>query len=159
MTENLRDAATSGDLVRILLLLGVVLLVGEAVVPGFGILGVTGLACLVLGLSLVAAPATVLAHPWATAVALVVLAGGALLLVGGLFAADRRRQPRAGGEGMVGERGVVRTRLDPKGAVLVRGEIWKARSVVPVEDGAVVVVLRVDGLELEVEPLEQGGRP
>ena len=160
MTEPLHEAARAGELARMALLLGVLLLVGEAMVPGFGALGVAGLACLVLAALLVFAPGFVLAYPWATAAALVALVVAGLLLVGRLFAADRRRPARTGLEGMVGERGVARSVLDPSGTVLVRGEIWRAHASVRIEEGAALRVVAVDGLELKVEPAEpQGERP
>jgi membrane protein implicated in regulation of membrane protease activity len=38
--------------------------------------------------------------------------------------------------------------------VKLDGEIWEARSSQPVEAGAEVVVRRIDGLALEVEPAD-----
>ena len=38
-----------------------------------------------------------------------------------------RSKPSTGQEGLIGEVGVARTRLDPEGQVFVHGELWKAR--------------------------------
>ena len=57
-----------------------------------------------------------------------------------------------GQEGMMGEVGVARTDLAPEGKVLVRGEIWDARSAMPVPSGGRVRVRAVEGLKLVVEP-------
>ncbi|MCU1450165.1 MAG: hypothetical protein JWP02_2335, partial [Acidimicrobiales bacterium] len=57
---------------------------------------------------------------------------------------------------VVGADGVVLTPLDPVGVVRVKGESWSARSLTgPVETGARVWVVNVDGLTLEVAPEEK----
>jgi membrane-bound serine protease (ClpP class) len=63
---------------------------------------------------------------------------------------------RTGSQTVVGADGLVVTALDPVGIVRVRGESWTARSVGgPVEAGARVWVINVDGLTLEVAPEEK----
>jgi membrane-bound serine protease (ClpP class) len=64
----------------------------------------------------------------------------------------RRYRVRGGAEGMIGERGEVLERCDPRGRVRVHGEIWRAVAAdeEPLEVGERVVVKRVDGLTLEV---------
>ena len=57
-----------------------------------------------------------------------------------------------GQEGMMGEVGVARTDLAPEGKVLVHGEIWDARSALPVPSGGRVRVRAIEGLKLVVEP-------
>jgi membrane-bound serine protease (ClpP class) len=59
-----------------------------------------------------------------------------------------------GREGLVGEVGVVRSRLAPRGHVFLRGELWNAESEVPVEAGESVRVTQVDGLTLRVVPVQ-----
>ncbi len=55
---------------------------------------------------------------------------------------------------MIGAVAVVRRRLAPRGKVTVMGEIWdaEARDGSPVEEGAEVSVLAVEGLRLVVAP-------
>ena len=57
---------------------------------------------------------------------------------------------------MVGQLGRVRTPLLPSepGLVDLRGEIWRAISLVPLPPGHPVRVARVNGLTLTVEPAE-----
>ena len=65
--------------------------------------------------------------------------------------ADGGRPPSTGAEGLVGRTGTVRERLGPEGQVMVSGELW--RAVVegePLEPGAQVRVMAVDGLTLRV---------
>lgn len=54
---------------------------------------------------------------------------------------------------MVGERGIVKKRLDPSGYIQIGGELWRAESVeagLPVEIGQVVQVIKMEGLKLLV---------
>ena len=71
----------------------------------------------------------------------------------------RRGPPAVGVEALVGQRGVAVGRLTPGmrediGQVRVGGEIWGARAAVVIDPGASIVVRRVDGLVLEVEPAQ-----
>ncbi len=71
---------------------------------------------------------------------------------------QRRRGPSAVGvEALVGRRGVAVSRLTPGtleeiGQVRVDGEIWGARTRVPIDSGSSIVVRIVDELVLEVDP-------
>jgi membrane-bound serine protease (ClpP class) len=57
-----------------------------------------------------------------------------------------------GEQGMIGLVGVARTSLTPHGKIFVNGELWNARSALPIAPGTPVIVRKVEGLELEVEP-------
>jgi membrane-bound serine protease (ClpP class) len=99
-------------------------------------------------------------QPWiAFAVAIV---GVLLFFIGALPAVVRSRfsTPTIGREWMIGELGLARTALDPDGVVTVRGAQWKARTnrATPIDAGAEVRVAAIEGLELEVEPLEGAAR-
>jgi membrane-bound serine protease (ClpP class) len=59
----------------------------------------------------------------------------------------------SGAQGLIGETGVTQTALSPRGKIFVHGELWDAVSSAHVTAGESVVVRRVDGLLLEVEPL------
>lgn len=68
--------------------------------------------------------------------------------------------PTIGREAMIGEQGEARTTVDPEGVVLVRGAPWRARTnrATPIAEGAPIRVSAIDGLLLEVEPLEGAAR-
>lgn len=68
----------------------------------------------------------------------------------------RRYRVTTGAEGMIGERAEAMDPLDPEGNVRLRGEIWNARSSVPVPAGAEVRIAAVEGLTLVVEPEASG---
>ncbi len=91
---------------------------------------------------------------------LVGLVGVPLFMVGGMPAMVRTRfsTPTIGREWMIGEEGEAVTNVSPDGVVRVRGGLWRARTnrATPIELRAGVRVVEVDGLLLEVEPLEGG---
>lgn len=65
---------------------------------------------------------------------------------------------KSGIERLIGERGVVKQRLEPEGYVFVHGELWKARPVhagQPVELGTRVRVAAAEGMLLLVETAER----
>ena len=80
---------------------------------------------------------------------------GAVLFFGfGLTVALRSREPiRTAQVGLVGLVGETRSDLDPEGGVVVKGAVWRARTMDgPIVSGARVRVRGVDGLVLRVEP-------
>lgn len=93
----------------------------------------------------------VLPSPWG----LVAVVVGACLEIAetGLFLWwSQRRRASVGVEALVGKRGVSVSDLWPEGQVKVSGEIWNARCAGGCDVGTGVIVRRVDGLTLEVEP-------
>ena len=50
---------------------------------------------------------------------------GVLLVVGSLW---RHKKTSASEVKLIGEHGLVETKLDPEGTVIVAGELWRARS-------------------------------
>ena len=65
----------------------------------------------------------------------------------------RRNKLVSGAQGLIGETGIAQTTLAPRGKIFVQGELWDAVSSSEVSIGQSVVVRRVDGLLLQVEPL------
>jgi membrane-bound serine protease (ClpP class) len=141
---------------------GAALLVAEAHVASYGVLGVLGVASLaaafVLGLN---AAGVGLVLTLAVA-AVVTLALGACVLAAALrVRAVHRRRALGGAEGLVGSLGVARSDVAPVGDVSVRGELWRAccSPLVdedrPLEAGEPVVVERVDGLTVRVRRAEE----
>ena len=64
----------------------------------------------------------------------------------------RRYRVRTGAEALIGSPAAVVAACDPEGQVRFRGELWKARSAVPVAAGEPVRITGIEGLTLEVEP-------
>jgi membrane-bound serine protease (ClpP class) len=65
----------------------------------------------------------------------------------------RRNKMVSGAQGIIGETGIAQSALTPRGKIFVHGELWDAVSSSDVPAGQSVVVRRVDGLLLQVEPL------
>ena len=143
-----------------LVLAGAGLLVAEAHLPTYGLLGVAGLVSLVLGGAIaVDASGGGLALTLVVALVLALVAGAALLAAVRGVASVARRRTRTGPEGLVGQVGEVRHELEPVGQVFVDGALWRARSCWD-EDGRLregdpVVVERVQGLTLSVRRAEE----
>ena len=68
--------------------------------------------------------------------------------------------PTIGRDWIVGESGEAVDAVDPEGTVCVREAVWKARTnrATPIEAGAPIRVVAVEGLWLEVAPEEGGAR-
>ena len=149
-------------LIFALLVLGPALLIAEAHLPTYGVLGTVGAASLVAALVLAvidAGGSAMVAIALAVPVAMVLAVGG--MVVAHKTRGLTRRQPRGGAEGLVGHVGVVRRSLDPVGQVMVDGELWRARRSWAEEDepppveGEPVVVDRVQRLTLSVRRAEE----
>lgn len=90
------------------------------------------------------------------------IAGALLAMLGGMPAMVRTRfsTPTIGRDWMIGETGVARAEVAPDGVVVVRDAPWRARTnrATPIGAGEAVRVTAIDGLTLEVEPLDGGAK-
>lgn len=88
--------------------------------------------------------------------------GTLLAMLGGMPAMVRTRfsTPTIGRDWMIGETGVAVADVDPDGVVTVRDAPWRAHTnrATPIGAGAPVRVTAIDGLTLEVEPVEGAAR-
>ena len=88
--------------------------------------------------------------------------GTLLAMLGGMPAMVRTRfsTPTIGRDWMIGETGVAVAAVDPDGVVTVRDAPWRAHTnrATPIASGGSVRVVAIDGLVLEVEPLEGAAR-
>lgn len=92
----------------------------------------------------------------------VVVAGAVVFMVAAMPSVVRTRfaTPTVGRESMIGEEGEALSDVDPEGVVKVRDATWPARTnrATPLRSGDAVRVAAIDGLLLEVEPLEGAAR-
>ena len=132
--------------------LGMCLLVAEAFLPSFGILGISGAVSLGLGsLLLFDAGETDLIVDRSIVLAAVGTLSAFVLVVTWLVVKSQRRKATLGFEGLVGEVGEVRERLDLRGKVFVHGEVWNAEGAEPLEPGDRIEVVAHDGMTLKVK--------
>ena len=86
--------------------------------------------------------------------------GGVLSLACGVVEITywQRRMKRVkvttGVENLIGATGEVTAPLAPVGQIRVLGELWEARSSSELPGGTIVRVVAMDGLTLDVEPVE-----
>lgn len=140
-----------------LMLLGLVLLIAEAFVPSFGMLGIGGLAAFVIGSFMLIntdVPGYALSTPLVLGVAIVT--GGFILFTVGMAIQARQRPIISGREQMVGLIGEALTDFTSEGGqIQLRGEIWSATSQQPVRAKQPVRVTQITGLTLTVIPIEK----
>ncbi|MFC5577828.1 nodulation protein NfeD [Lysobacter niabensis] len=138
-----------------LIVLGVGLMAAEFALPSFGSLGIGGVIALVAG-SLLMFDADVPGFGLpGRFIAGIALASSLAFMSVIWFAARARRQPVVTGvEELVGHLAVATDAFHGRGYVRIRGEIWQAVSTTPVQQGQAVRVQAMDGLVLEVVPVE-----
>lgn len=139
-----------------LIVLGVGLMSAEFVMPSFGSLGIGGLIALVAG-SLILFDTDVPGFGLPGRLILGIGAASALAFMGMIWLAARaRRLPVVtGAEELVGHVAIATSDFDGRGQVRIRGEVWQAVSRSPVRRGQSVRVQAMEGLVLEVVPLDQ----
>ena len=96
-------------------------------------------------------------------VTLIVAVGGVMLtFIVGMPSMVRTRfaTPTIGREWMIGSEGSASTSIDPEGVAVVSGARWRARTnrATPLTAGDGLKVVAIDGVTLEVEPLEGAAR-
>jgi membrane-bound serine protease (ClpP class) len=77
------------------------------------------------------------------------------LFIVGAAIKSRRRKVVTGRDAMIGASAEVLDDFAERGLVRLHGEVWQARSRIPLTKGARVRVIRIDDLVLTVEALEQ----
>jgi membrane-bound serine protease (ClpP class) len=135
-----------------LVLLGVGLMVAEAHIGSFGVIGIAGIVAFLIGAIMMfpsAAPGFELS-PAVIAGAGVVTAG-LFLLVLSMLLRSRKFAIVTGTEALVGAEGEAVSWQGQEGRVRIRGEIWRARAAVPLQPGSRVRVVDRDGLVLLVD--------
>ncbi len=137
-----------------LIALGIAMMVAEFFVASFGALGLGGLIAFVVGSIILLdtdVPGLDVGLPIISGVATV----GGLAVLGIVYMANRSmRQPVVTGvQGMEGAAAEALMDFSDTGTVRYGGELWNARTRVPVRAGQTVRILKVDGLLLWVEPV------
>lgn len=136
-----------------LIVLALIFFTMELYVTSQGLLGLGGAAALILG-SLMLFKSDIPFLKVSVEVIMVVVGITVLffliLLAFGIHA--QFRKPVTGQEGMVGETGVAKTKIDREGGTIaVRGELWNARCDTEIGPDEKVKVIKVEGMVLIVE--------
>jgi membrane-bound serine protease (ClpP class) len=136
------------------------LFAAEAKFASHGILTAGGIVLLTLGgLLLIDSPIPEMRVHLMTALAVSIPLGLITAFLMTIALKARRNKVVTGAQGLIGETGVVQTTLSPQGKVFVHGELWDAVASTALPTGQLVVVRRIDGLTLQVDPLEATAQP
>jgi len=134
-----------------LMVVGMALMVGEAFMPSFGVLGAGGIIAFVLG-SVMLMDAEYLAISLPLIVGVALVSGGLMLWTLMRFATLRHRPVHSGAEQLIGADAIALEDFDTHGHVQLHGERWNAVSNVPVKQGDQLTVTRLEGLTVYVTP-------
>ena len=136
-----------------LVLLGIGLMVAEAHIGSFGVIGIGGVVAFVIGaIMMFPSGAPGFALSLSVVVAATLITAALFLLVLTMLLRSRRRPVVTGKEGLLGAEGETVAWDGAEGRVRVHGEIWRARAQQPLQAGERVRVVEREGLVLVVEP-------
>jgi len=145
----------------LLILLAFVLFVLEVKVTSYGMLTVGGIIAMALGsLMLIDSSEPYLQISNAVIAATVTACSAFFIFAMSMVVRTQRTPAVSGGEGMIGEIGIVTKAIDGRGSVFVHGEYWQARATEPLSEGTEIEVVRLlSGLELEVRQATNNKQP
>ena len=139
-----------------LILLGIALMVAEAFLPSFGIIGIGGVVAFALGSLFLFDPGEAdygLTVAWPLIAAATATSAVFMFLVLGLAMQARRQPIVSGSEEMIGLAGQVVDWDGQSGSIRVHGEVWAAAANRNLAPGDQVRVTGRNGLTLLVEAL------
>jgi membrane-bound serine protease (ClpP class) len=135
----------------LLILLAFIFFILEFKITSYGLLSLAGLVSLFLGgMMLFRGGEGGVDISWSVLIPTVAIISLFFILVAGIVFRSHLRQSMTGSAGMVGERGVAYTPLNPEGQVFVHGEYWQAVSDTPIAKGEAVEVVEVVDLKVRV---------
>lgn len=134
-----------------LIALGVILIIAEAFVPSFGIMGLGGIVAFTLG-ALIMVETDVAVYQVSLPLVAALVFGFALLLIATMrvFFRIRKKAPVSGIQTIVGAEGLSMTELNTSGMVEVYGEVWNAESDSNIHKGEKIKVVGTQGAHLKV---------
>jgi len=137
----------------LLILLSFVFFVLEFKVTSYGLLSVAGVVSLFFGaMMLFRGGKEGMSISWDVLIPTVLTVSAFFIVVAGIVFRSHLRRSSTGTSGMVKERGVAYTDINPEGEgkVFVHGEYWQAMSDEPIAKGELVEIIKVIDLKLKV---------
>lgn len=136
----------------LLIILALILFIMEIKITSFGLLSIGGIISLTIGsLMLFDSPVPFLRVSLDVMIPVVTITSACFILAIYLTIKAHRRKPTTGREGLVGEKGIVRSKIDPKGKVFIHGEYWDATSDEKIPEGTEVTVIEVNDIAIKVK--------
>jgi membrane-bound serine protease (ClpP class) len=137
--------------------LGLLLMIGEAFVPGVGVLGFGGIIAFAIGaMMLIDTEVPGFGIPISLIVVLGMLSGVMLSMVGAMALKARRRPVVSGIEELLNSSGIVVQARNGQGTARIHSELWNIKSDSTLQSGDLVRVKSIDGLTLIVERVPGG---
>jgi membrane-bound serine protease (ClpP class) len=137
-----------------LILLGIVLMVAEAFLPSFGVLGLGGVVAFVLGsVMLIDTDLPGYGISWTIIIPIAIVSAFFSFIVIGMAIRARTQPIVTGSEELVGAEGEILDDVETEGWARIHSERWQVRSRVPIARGKKVRVIARHELILEVEPI------
>jgi len=135
-----------------LLVVGIGLMVAEAMAPSFGILGVGGIVAFVMG-GIILFDTEVEAYQvgWPLLLVFAIVSAAFIIVTISIALRMRRQQVSTGVEQLLGLSGVALEDFNKEGKVRVGPEIWQAHSDQAIQKGERILVTEVSGLLLHVK--------
>jgi membrane-bound serine protease (ClpP class) len=136
----------------LLILFAIILFLLEIKIVSHGLLTIGGVISIIIGGMMLidtADPELKISKTVIYSVAIVL--GAFVLLAFTLAYKARVSKPTTGKEGLVGEKAVVKTKIDGTGYVYLAGELWEAGADEVIEEGEEVVVVEVGSLKMKVK--------
>jgi membrane-bound serine protease (ClpP class) len=143
----------------LLILLGIILIVSEALVPSFGALGFGGIVAMVVG-SIILMDTDVPGFEIALEVigSVAIMSGVIMFAIAYMAVKAWKRPVVSGAEEIAHATAEVISTVDATGGrVYMLGERWQARSDHPIPPGTRVQVVEREGLTVRVEPIRSAG--
>jgi membrane-bound serine protease (ClpP class) len=136
----------------LLIIMALILFILEVKVSSFGMLAVGGIIALTLGsLMLFDSPVPFLRVSFDVIIPVVAISSAFIILALYLTIKAHRRKPITGREGLLGETGIAKSKIDPQGKVFIHGEYWDAISDEIIPEGTRVKVTEVKDIGIKVK--------
>ncbi len=139
-----------------LTIMGLIFMASELLVPTHGVLSIGGVIAFFFG-SILLLNVKGYSTPWGLIIG---MSAGSLtffIILLGFALKARKKKIVSGHEALLGSIAIVQNDFTNEGWVKVGGELWKARSSLPLKKGQLVEITHYKGLELTVKPLNKRG--
>ncbi len=136
----------------LLIFFSIVLFLLEIKIPSYGLLSIGGVVSLVMGsVMLFDSPLPFLRVSWEVIFGVAVISVLFFFFAITLAIRTHRKKPTTGSQGMIGEKGLAFTEINPEGTVQIHGEFWRAVSDTKIKKGSKIEVIEYDGKDLKVK--------
>jgi len=140
-----------------LIVVGIGLMIAEAMAPSFGVMGIGGIISFTIGGIMLFNSEMEAFQVGLPAIAAAAVVTAAIIIATIQIALKmRHKEVSTGVERMVGQLGEALSEIHEDGQVRIEGEIWKARAESAITRGVPIRVTAVNGMVLTVEPANRG---